>query len=125
MPDRLKPNEHLIPLERAIEMTRRYRENKDRVIADEFKKQDILPISETFNKEAFTSLFANPLCKAIRICYGMSEDLQTHAIIVGVNEEDQDMLPVEGLVGDTEDPLLENGIRCPPNCPTISDLNTP
>ena len=122
--DQIPANEHSIPLARAIEMTQRYRENKENILAEEYKGKDLLPLSETFNKEAFNSFFTNPVCAAIRIYYGMSEDLQTHGIIVGANDNNEDMLPVSSLLTLT-DPVLAEGYRCPPTCPPPSPLNNP
>lgn len=126
-------NEHLISLSEAAAMTRRYRENRDTIIKQEFAGKDLLPICETFNKDAFNRFFTNPLVKALRIYYGMSENLQIHAIIVGVNEKNEDMLPQQNTIStlnadpavDSDDPLLEEAERCPPLCPPPSELNAP
>jgi hypothetical protein len=142
--------QHSISLERAKEMTRRFREQKDSVLNREVLGKDILPTCETFNKDAFMPFFENPAVKAIRIYYGMSEGLQIHAIIVGVNEKNEDMLPLQEMAstetttnitdGVTTDliasttnttdpkdpnPIIEDADRCPPTCPRPSPLIEP
>ncbi len=120
-------NDHSIPLDQAVELTKRYRDNKENILADEYKGQNILPLSETFSKDAFNSFFNNPDCVAIRIYYGMTEDLQTHAVIVGANEKNEDILPAASEQSSLTDPppILEDSYRCPPTCPPTSSLNYP
>lgn len=84
-----------------------------------------MPLSETFNRDTFSFFFTNPEVKAIRVHYGMSENLQTHAIIVGVNDKNEDILPSEGLTSDLSGAvILEEGTRCPPICPTDPPPNS-
>lgn len=145
-------NEHSISLERAIQMTRRFRENRDKILNIDVLGKDILPTCETFNRDAFTSFFENPEVKGLRIYYGMSENLQIHAIIVGVNEKNEDMLPASTIGGveptvtstitdvtlSADDPtepteptpvntplIVEDSSRCPPYCPPASPLVEP
>ena len=128
-------NSHFITLSKAIEMTTRFRENRLTVVKKEYEKADILPICETFNKESFARIFNNPDCKAIRIYYGMSENLQVHAVIVGVDSGNKDILPdsqintssgkgvEQTFDGDDDGDILEEGARCPDECPPPSPLN--
>ncbi len=138
MADKQLPASHAIPLAEAVKMTRVYRKNRQKILSDEFKRRDILPLAETFNKEAFRSYLDNDNCKGIRIYLGMKEDMTIHSVIVGVDAENRDMLPSNsimsaqtlsgtetGTIGETteEDLLIEKSIRCPPDCPPPSDLN--
>lgn len=110
------PN-HEISLAEAIEMTTRYRANRP----------DNFPISETFAIEAISKLMSAEGCSGIRIYYGMKEDLEAHAILVAVNAEGEDILPLTGNGSSLEssNPLiLEDAIRCPPDCPKASVLNS-
>ena len=127
-----QPKLHRILLAKAKEMTLRYREHKDSILKDEWAGKNILPVCETFTKESFDSFFSNPQCKGIRLYYGMSNDMQVHAIIVGVDDQDRDMLPKDGSSllragsdSDEDPPILEEGQRCPEECPPPSDLNQP
>lgn len=102
---------HFISLETAIAMTTRLRSHHNRV----------LPVSETFDRVAFDQLLSQPGCTQLRIYYGMDEAMQTHAIVVGVNEKNEDILPT------TENPdgvIVEAGKLCPPFCAVSSLLNT-
>jgi hypothetical protein len=57
----------------------------------------------------------------------MSEDLLIHAIIVGVDENNEDILPSEANVlsnsVETDESILEQGVRCPEDCAPPSPLN--
>src|SRR2546430_986227 len=125
---------HLITLARAIEMTTLYRQQKDNIIAQQFQGQNLLSLSETFDREAFDTVLAEQGCTKLRIYYGMSVDLKVHAIVVGVNANDEDMLPSNSLSATSsggpsdsttsdDDVIIEEGLQCPPFCPPDSPLN--
>ena len=120
------PNDHLISLQKAIDMTTRYRRDKETVLAPEYRSQNILPNSETFNRSAIEKLLTETSCAAVRIYYGMDETLKSHAIIVGVNELNEDILPAlsSNNLAASDEPILEEGQRCPDICPPTSPLNT-
>lgn len=118
---------HFITLQKGIDMTALYRQEKENILALPYKNLNILPLSETFDRAAFDTLLAETGCISVRIYYGMSEDLLVHAIIVGVNESNEDILPpaqnplsTEAL---TDYVILEQSIRCPPDCAPLSPLN--
>jgi hypothetical protein len=114
--------DQFISLEPAIEMTARYREKRETILAAVYKGKNILALSETFSKEAVTTLLAVDDCAAVRIYYGMDETDKVHAILVPVNAANEDILPQVSILED--DPvILEQGQRCPPTCPPPSDLN--
>ena len=119
-------NDHYISLDRAIDMTKRYRENRESILSEKDKGKNLLPLSETVNKEALLSFFNNPVCAAVRIYYGMSDDRQVHAIIVGVNDKNEDLLPhATSVTGSDSAIIVEDLQRCPPACPPDSVLNNP
>lgn len=108
-------------------MTTRFRSNKNTVLATAYQNQDVIPNCETFDKESIESVLQQDGCTGFRIYYGMDENLKIHAILVGVNDNGADILPVENSLLE-EDPtgvILEEGQRCPPYCPPTSPLNTP
>ena len=120
--------DHFISLEQARNMTRRFRENRDNVLAPKYQGSDLLPNAETFDRAPFDSVLAQPGCTALRVYYGMDENLDVHAIIVGVNERNEDLLPATGTgatteSGDGEPQIIEVGQRCPPECASLSPLN--
>lgn len=121
------PGSHFIPLNRAIEMTSLYRSQNENILATSFQNQNILPICETFNRADIDTLLAKQNCEAIRVYFGMDESLKVRVIIVPVNEDNEDILPVTGSLEtdfETGDDIVEEGHRCPPACPPSSPLNT-
>ena len=113
--------EHVISLEQAVDMTRRYRENREQILSEEFKGSDVLALSETFSKKALAAFFENENCEYIRVYFGMDKEMKVHSILVGADGNNEDLLP-ETLDG--ENVILEDARRCPTDCPPPSDLNT-
>ena len=114
---------HAISLNTAKEMTSLFRDQKEMILHSTQQGQDILPLCESFDVEIFKTLIELPGCVGVRIYYGMSEDLKLHAIIVGVNDKNEDILP-EDEDSVVDEPIIEEGQRCPPNCPPASPLNS-
>lgn len=111
---------HAISLEKAIRMTTRYREQKDKLIDPAFAGKNVLPFSETFDRAAFDRLLSQPGCAGLRIYFGLNEEGQLRTIIVGVNEDQNDLLPNDHLAEDGD--IVEDGKTCPPFCETDSPL---
>lgn len=115
-------NSHLINLTTAVTLTTEFRSNRNSVLQTQFQSSDILPLSETFNRNDIDLLLGQTGCAAIRIYYGMDTELQLHAVLVGVNEDNEDILP-STLLNNGEDIIVEEGQRCPIICPPQSPLN--
>lgn len=111
-----------IDLQQALEMTSLYRAERENILALAYKGNDILPISETFDRDGVDNVLAQTDCVKVRIYYGMDEELKVHAIIVGVNSEDEDILPSASLTNGGGTGILENAQRCPDDCPPGSAL---
>jgi hypothetical protein len=116
-------NSHLINLTSASALTTRFRSNRNSVLQTQFQSDDILPLSETFNRNDIDLLLAQDDCAGIRIYYGMDADLKLHAVLVAVNEDNEDILP-STVANNGEDIIVEEGQRCPIFCPTASPLNS-
>jgi hypothetical protein len=116
---------HVISLSTAIAMTSRFRNNKNTILSSSYQNQDVIPNCETFDKESIETVLNQEGCVAFRVYYGMDENLKIHAILVGVNGNGADILPVESslLEEEPEGVILEEGQRCPPYCPPTSPLN--
>lgn len=117
---------NLIPLSKARQMIERYRSEKENILAEPYKHQNLLSTCETFDRAAFDKTLALPGCAKLRVYYGMDNDLKIHAIIVGVNSGDEDILPAvdtTNMLFDEGD-VIEEGQLCPPACPPPSDLNS-
>lgn len=113
-----------ISLQKAMEMTTLYRKEKEVIIAREFKGKDLLARCETFDRDIFDVILAKPACKGIRVYYGMDEGLKVHAIIVGVNDKDEDILPaITAELTEGDGDIGEDAKRCPTDCPPPSALN--
>lgn len=108
---------HLISLKTAIELTSRFRSQKENILSPQFKGQNILPNCETFDRKNIDQLLGQHGCVSIRIYYGMDDSSKQHCILVAVNEQGEDILPATNVI------LIEEGIRCPPICPPPSPLN--
>lgn len=120
----LIPNQggNLVPVSRANDMIALYRENKETILAPNYKKTDVLAFSETFNADDVRLLLSQPGCVGFRIRYGMDDKLWLHAILVGVDANGNDIIiqnPGFGLKDD-EGYVLEDAFRCPPDCPTVN-----
>lgn len=109
---------HRISLSAAIDLTKRYRNNRPAT----------LPICETFEADTIISLLSESGCKYLRIYYGMDSNNDVHAILVGADEQNTDLLPATDSESDLEaageNQILEDGYRCPRNCPPPSKLNS-
>jgi hypothetical protein len=113
---------HAISLDDAKEMISVYRANREAILSNEYKGQDILAYSEAFDVDAILTLIANTLCRKMRIYYGMDETKKVHAILVAVDGNGKDILPLDP--GVPTPMIVEDGVRCPTLCPTPSDLNS-
>ncbi len=117
---------HEIPLNEAIDMTTRYRDNKESILQSQYMGKDILPVCESFDPSIFATLTNVTGYAGIRIYYGMDESLKVHAILVAYDASGNDILPNDsGNVSATTGGgvLGEDGTRCPPFCPPPSPLN--
>ncbi len=116
---------HQISLNEAAAMTSRFRANRENILAARYQNLDILPLSETFERSAVDAILARSGCSGLRIYYGMDELLKVHAILVGSDEKNNDILPPhQNTLQETEDDYLaELSIRCPPTCPGDGSLN--
>lgn len=109
---------HFISLSVAEVMTEKYRANKEDILKTQHQNLNILPLSETFAKAAFQALLNKSGCESLRIYYGMDDELKIHAIIVAVDEDNNDILNSQS------DDIVDNGNRCPDLCPSLSPLNS-
>jgi len=109
---------HNITLQDAIDMTTRFRANKENILAQAYRGQNILVICETFTRDAFDDLLAQQDCQKIRIYFGMDSSYKIKVIAVGVDSNDDDILTSRAEL------ISEQGLPCPPICPPSSPLNS-
>jgi hypothetical protein len=117
---------HSIALDHAKKMTRKFRDQKENIMSGKFKGKKMLPQCETFDRACFDQLLAQDDCTGVRVYFGINDDDQVNLVIVGVNSKNEDILP-----GENEQPILtggkviiEDGTRCPDQCPPSSSLNS-
>jgi hypothetical protein len=106
---------HFIKLAAARQMTRVLRDKQESILDPAFRDQGIIPTCETFDRIAIDKILGQPGCTQFRIYYGMGTDLKIHAILVGVDANDTDILPGGD---DLENEMIaEMSRRCPDICP--------
>lgn len=108
---------NFIDLPTAIQLTRNYRENKDKLVTPEFS--DAMCLAETFDASAIRAVLDQPGCVAFRAYYGMKENKEVCVVFVGVNDKNEDIV---FLNNESPNILVEFGSRCPPFCPEESVL---
>jgi hypothetical protein len=122
---------HFISLANAMDLTNRFRQQKEVILADPYKNQDILPICESYDRAEFDALLSKPECAGIRIYYGMDADSKVKAIVVGYDATGTDILPSTNLssssstsesTDETGTDIIDNANRCPDICPIDSPL---
>jgi hypothetical protein len=119
----LPTGSHRIPLDEAKTMVLRYNANMDEILNPQLEEENILPISETYNKDAILAYLSKDFVYGIRIYYGMKENKQIHSIIIGVDKDGNDILPKPIIPGQPptgdgdEGEIFEDAVRCPSTCP--------
>jgi hypothetical protein len=61
--------DHSISLDEAKKMTKKFKEDKDKVVRDEYKGKNLLPVCESFDRAAFDKLI-KILCRQINLQTG-------------------------------------------------------
>jgi hypothetical protein len=108
---------HFITSAKAREMKGKFKGMKDKILRQEFLGKNMLPISETFDKAAIQALLDQPRCVKFRSYFGMNDNMEVSVVLVGVDENDQDLLAQTAAEGDDDFVIIEEGMRCPPDCP--------
>jgi hypothetical protein len=122
MPTTIPPaSSHYITLAQFLQMKQAYSDNKNTILLPPYQGNDVLCTSELFNVAAINAVTAVTGCAAVRIYYGMDANLFVHAMLVAVDKNGMDILPpapgAQIAKDDTDPPIIEEGQRCPPNCP--------
>ena len=116
---------HFITLKEAVAMTTLYRNNKEIILASDVTPNTLVN-SESFTRGDIDKVLAQPDCTGIRVYYGMDELLRVHAILVGFDQNNHDLVGSGGMGAGLEDDdpkILDKGTRCPDECPPPSPLN--
>src|SRR5450432_2758566 len=109
-----------ISLDKARQMIKKYRDEKENILIRELQDMGIMPVCETFNREMFDKLLQQDGCVGLRTYPGMDGELKIRLITVGVNVNGEDMLPpgnlfsLGSLAPDcNENEITGSGIRDP------------
>jgi hypothetical protein len=105
-----------ISLAYAKEMINRFKNEQENILIPLHQNKEILPLSETLEKDQLEILLKLPGCKKIRIYYGMDHYLKIHSILVAVDKENQDIIIQSENLYQEEEDILNDNIRCPPYC---------
>ena len=103
---------NFITLEEAKAFRRNFKANRQKLPGT----SEAIPDSESFKREHIEQLLKQPGCTALRIHFGMDDRNNLKLMITASNEKQEDLLE------NTNESVLEDGVRCPPNCPPPSDL---
>jgi hypothetical protein len=100
-----------------------YAANSQTILQPQFQNKEILVTSETFNLDVATAIIGVTGAAGLRIYYGMSADLKVHAMLIAVDKDGNDLLPLAGNVKFGAGTMTagtgvagEEGQRCPPGC---------
>ncbi len=122
-------SKHFISQSDGKKMIQKFKEEKEKLLKDEYKDKDILPFSETFERAAFDRLLSQPGCIGIRVYYAMDKEQKVNLVVMGTDENGQDILPADAKpvsmlfasasneASQNKNIILANAGRCPPDCP--------
>ena len=99
-------------------MINRFKNEQENILIPLHQNKEILPLSETLEKDQLEKLLKLPGCEKLRIYYGMDSLLKVHAILVAVDKENQDIIIQNEDAYESEEDILNDNIRCPPTCNT-------
>jgi len=102
-------SDNFITLDQAKSYTKKYRDQLKDMLTTEY--QGALSYCETFDADDVRTLLGQKGCVGFRVYYGLNDDNQVCAIMVGVNDKNEDILN-----GD-ESLILDKSTKCPKNCP--------
>ena len=102
-------SDNFITLDQAKAYTKKYRDNLKDMLTSEY--QGALSYCETLDADAVRTLLDQKGCVGFRIYYGLNDDNQVCAVLVGVNDKNEDILNGDDSV------ILENSFKCPTICP--------
>ena len=105
-----------ISVDDASKMNGDFRSIRESMLQTSYQGNDTLPICETFEREQVLTILDQADCTGLRVYLGLNTNTQVCAVLVGVDDEDEDMLDNEYI--------LERGQRCPEECPPPSVLNS-
>ena len=84
---------HVISLERALELTDNYARNKDSILSGAYgSSKDILPDYETFNLKSIDSLVCQEQTIGFRMYLGLDENKKIRLVLAGVDANGVDVL---------------------------------
>jgi hypothetical protein len=118
------PGSNFITLTQFLQMKQLYATNSQLILELPYQNQNILVTSETFNVDVINAIASVMGCAGLRIYYGMDASNKVHAMLIAVDAEGNDLLPIDANVkfagvrsaGDGGGVIVEEAQRCPPTC---------
>ncbi|MEN9964189.1 MAG: hypothetical protein RL582_1284 [Bacteroidota bacterium] len=101
---------NFISLSEAQDLTSRFRNELDDMLTTSF--EDSLPYAETFDASAIQDLINQDGCTQFRAYFGMDENNKVRLVFTAVDAQGEDILDGSNSI------IIDNGIRCPNNCPS-------
>jgi len=84
---------HVITLERALQLTDNYARNKDSLLSGAYaNNKDLLPDFETFNLQSIDSLVCQEETVGFRMYLGLDENKKIRLVLAGVDANGADIL---------------------------------
>jgi hypothetical protein len=116
--------DHFITIPTAKAMISRCTAQKENILDSSKQDMGIVPMCETFSRDAFDTILSDPNCEGIRIYAAMNSDLTISFIIVGVNSSKEDIFVTDTSQDPAVEGVMEMGVRCPDHCPPSSSINS-
>ena len=79
-------------------------------------------LSMLFDKKTVIDMLSEDKCEGLRVYNAMDDEGQEHFILVGTDSSGNNLLPSSEESLTESYSLLDDGKRCPPNCPTGGEL---
>lgn len=116
------PAGNFISLGAATVLTSSMRTQQNIILNPAYQGIGVIPVCETFNRSLIDAVLQQEGCTGLRLYQALDASLKLVTVIVGVDQNNADMLP--SPKGDNNYQIIEQGQRCPDDCPPPSPLNS-
>ncbi len=78
--------------------------------------------SHYYGRDTLDSILAQKGCTGIRVYYAINGNKEKELLVVGVDNQGNNMLPASDVVLPGDISIMDNSYPCPPFCPPGGDL---